>query len=81
MNLDLYAFQLQTMYADFGKEPLAEPLSRLASIDARRHQVQNLTKYLSIQFMFCIWRTFLGINIVWWQIANMSCSSEKVASC
>jgi len=81
MNLDLYAFQLQTMYADFGKEPPAELLSRLASIDARRHQVRNLTKYLSVQFMFCIWRTFLGINIVWCQNANMSCSSEKVASC
>jgi len=37
MNLDLYAFQLQTMFADFGKEPPAELLSRLASIDARRH--------------------------------------------
>jgi len=41
MHFYLYTFQLQAMYADFGKEPLAELLSRLENIDARPQQVTN----------------------------------------
>jgi hypothetical protein len=49
MHLHLGAFELQTMYADFGKDPPAQLLRRLQNIDARRQQVTDF--FMSIVSM------------------------------